>query len=308
VTHKKVPQVCVFDRITRTTFKTGINNVAAERDFNRFETDGQDPNAIERAMAAFETELSDALERIVANKAINNPDDRAYLLNFIGLMAIRTPRFRETTGAALVQTAKIAMDLILQSKQSYERHLKGARDSGTLLPDVNYEDMKRMFDAGGFAVEANREYQIQQELQLFDKVLPLLFERGWHLLRAPASSAGFITSDHPFSLFWSDPKMRRGPYGPGLGLPNTEIVFPVSPRLAVIGAFELSDGAREVTEEVVASINGATVATAQRQVYSRDHNFTYLMQYNEPQRKGSRLVHDPNFIRQRKVGESGSEG
>jgi hypothetical protein len=50
VSHKKVPQICVFDRIERWLFRTGIDNVAAERDFNRFEAEGQDPNALERAM------------------------------------------------------------------------------------------------------------------------------------------------------------------------------------------------------------------------------------------------------------------
>ncbi len=298
VIHKKVPQICVFDRVERRSFSTGIDNVASERDFNRFEAEGHDPNALERAMSSFETELGEALARINAIRSLANVDDRAYLLNFIGLMAPRTPRFRATIGAALEDSAKITMDLILQSKQSYDGHVKRTRDAGSVIPEVSYEDMKRMFDAGGFKVEANREYQIQQELKVFDKVLPLIFRRGWHLLRAPASSGGFITSDHPFALFWSDPKMRGGFFGPGLGLPKTEIVFPVSPRLAVIGAFEIKDDEGDVSDEAVASINGAAIATAQRQVYSRDHNFMYLMQYNEQARKASKLINDPAFIRQ----------
>jgi hypothetical protein len=189
------------------------------------------------------------------------------------------------------------MEMVLRSKESYDAHLRRTRDSGSVLPEVSYEDMKRMFDAGGFEATVNREYHIQQEFHLFETVLPLIFKRGWHLLRAPSSSAGFITSDHPFALSWSNQKMRNGPYAPGLGLRETEIVFPLSSRLAVVGAFELRDAESDVSDEMVASINGATVANALRQVYARDRNFTYLMQYNEPDRKGSRLIDDPRFIR-----------
>jgi hypothetical protein len=90
VTHKKIPQLCVFDRIERRTFRTDINNVAAERDFNRFEADGRDPNALEHAMASFETELARSFERIASAKSLADANDRANLLNFICLLAIRT--------------------------------------------------------------------------------------------------------------------------------------------------------------------------------------------------------------------------
>jgi hypothetical protein len=161
--------------------------------------------------------------------SLANVNDRAYLLNFIGLMALRTPRLRATIGDARVHATKITMDLILQSKQSYESHVKRTRDAGSVIPEVSYEDMKGMFEADRFKVEATREYLIQQELGLFNNVLPLIFERGWRLLRAPASSAGFITSDHPFALFWSDPKMRGSFFRPGWGRVIPKSFFPSLP-------------------------------------------------------------------------------
>jgi hypothetical protein len=66
----------------------------------------------------------------------------------------------------------------------------------------------------------------------------------------------------------------------------------------VLGAFELNNSECDVPDELVASFNGAAIAFAQRQVYSRDHNFTYLMQNNEQPRKASKLINDPTFIRQ----------
>jgi len=50
--------------------------------------------------------------------------------------------------------------------------------------------------------------------------------------------------------------MRGGFYGPGFGLTGTEVIFPVSTRLAVVGAFELKEAVIDVGEDAVAGING----------------------------------------------------
>ena len=123
-----------------------------------------------------------------------------------------------------------------------------------------------------------------------------MLRRKWVLIKAPERSGGFITSDHPAILMWSDPKMRAGLYGPGFGLTGTEVLFPVCPRLAVVGAFEIREGDTiEVDENAVAAFNGAQIAYAERQVYARDRNFTYALRPNEPPRKASRLIDDKGF-------------
>ncbi len=129
----------MYDRVLGTASRTGIDNVAAERDFNRFEAEGQEPDAFERAMGVFESELNNALARIIKSRSLSNIDDRAMLINFIGLQALRNPRLRETMRSALEQAAKITMDMVLSSKDSYDRQMKVARDAGSPLPEVSYE-------------------------------------------------------------------------------------------------------------------------------------------------------------------------
>lgn len=107
VSHKKIPQLTVFDRARRKMFKTGIDNVAAQRDFNTIETEGYDPDTFEKEMSRFESELAAALQRINAARSLVNGGDRAYLLNLVGLTALRNPRLRETMRQAHEQTARI---------------------------------------------------------------------------------------------------------------------------------------------------------------------------------------------------------
>ena len=148
-----------------------------------------------------------------------------------------------------------------------------------------------------FKLKIPTQRHIQLEVGMFDKMLPILLERKWLLLRAPKGSGGFITSDHPVVLAWSDPKMRGGFYGPGFGLTGTDVYFPISTGLAVIGAFELEELEIDINENGVAGLNGAQVAYAERQVYARDHNFTYSLQPNEGPRKASKLMCDKRFRR-----------
>jgi hypothetical protein len=163
--------------------------------------------------------------------------------------------------------------------------------------DLSYEKMKKFFEEGNYTVTLNNNFQISREISVFDKILPLLFQRSWVLLRAPANSGGFVTADHPFCLMWSEPKGRGNFPPPGLGLRGTEIYFPISPRLAMVGAFELKNDEVDVTEESVAGVNGAVVLTAEAHVYARDHSFHYVMQRDEPLKKASKLLTDHRFIR-----------
>jgi len=161
------------------------------------------------------------------------------------------------------------MDQVLSSKEMYESHMKKVKEAGGLPEDnkVSYEEMKRFVDGGQYEMTLDNTFQISREMETFNRVLPLIFQRGWMLLRAPAGSPGFITSDHPFCLMWSDPKQRGGFYPPGLGLRGTDVFFTISPRLAMVGAFELKNDEVDVNENAVASINGAVIAMAEAQVY-----------------------------------------
>jgi hypothetical protein len=295
--HRSNPQICVFDRLEKRTFKTGIVNVAVERDFNRIDVDGLPSDAFENAMSHFESELAVSLERINAARSLADQNDRAYLLNLVCQTAIRNPQIRESVRKGHEQTAKMVMDLVLQSPARYAQQKEAMKAAGAEVShDVSYEEMKAFFESGKYKIELATGYHVHQEIRLFDKTLPLLFKRGWQLLRAPKTSAGFITSDHPSCLMWSTPRQRGGLYGPGLGLTGTELIFPVSPRLAVIGSFEIPDGEIDVGDEIVTSINGAVITMTERQVYSRDHNFTYSMKPDEPPRKASRLISDRRFV------------
>jgi len=194
------------------------------------------------------------------------------------------------------------LELTLQTPERWAAEIKRTHEERGLkdLPEIGYDETKKFVQEGKFKLEVPTLRHIQLEVGTFDKMLPILLERKWLLLRAPKGSGGFITSDHPVVLTWSNPKMRGGFYGPGFGLTGTHVYFPISTGLAVIGAFELKELEIDIEENGVAGVNGAQVANAERQVYARDRNFTYFLQPDEAPRKASKLIDDSRFRRPRK--------
>lgn len=115
------------------------------------------------------------------------------------------------------------------------------------------------------------------------------------LFRAPSDSS-FITSDHPISLMWADPRERGRMPPPGFGLTKTQVLFPLSHELAMIGAFEMRDEERDTDALQVARINGSTFLHCKRQVYGRDRAFPYLLTHNPEIRRGDQLLDDPGLF------------
>lgn len=288
------PELFVVDAKEKRSFTTSPLNVANERDFHRIEISGLSPDALEQAFSGFEGELGPALQRIIDARSIQNENDRTVLLNFVGLIAFKNPRLRENIRKAHEQELKIFMELITSTREKYDTHVKQARpeEFNEETAEADYQRMKEFVNNGQYRIDLRTETHLQIELQNFQKLLPLIFKRHWVLYKAPRNATGFITSDHPACLMWADPAMRGGFYPPGFGLPKTQLLFPISNELAMIGAFELENDEVDANELLIAQINGAVIAHGNRQIFARSNDFSYIMQHNSSIMCGADLLVD----------------
>jgi hypothetical protein len=249
---------------------------------------------LENAFAEFETELDQALRRIVAARSIANKNDRALLFNLIGSIATKNPRMREKVRVFEDDIAKKMMLMITSTPERWAEHVQRAQAEGTAPdgPVPTYAEAKEYFQAGQFDLIMTPADHLQVEMKVFDEILPFIFNRKWRMLRATCGGAGFITSDHPMCLNWTSPGEHGVFWPPGLAVAETQLLFPVANDLAIIGAFEFDDGEQEADELLVASVNGMIIGHATRQIYARDENFPYVMPPDPQIRRGVRLVDD----------------
>ena len=89
--------------------------------------------------------------------------------------------------------------------------------------------------------------------------------------------------------------MRGKLPGPGPGLRGTQLLFPLSPEIAVVGTFEKRHIDFTVSPLHVAAFNGATISNARRQVYCRDRMAHYVLDDQDDPKPCLQLLSDTRF-------------
>lgn len=288
------PKLFVIDGKERRTFCTAPANVAAERDFHRIEVEGHRPDTLENAFSGFESDVSRALDRIIRARSISDADDRAYLLNLMALMTIKSPRRRENWRNFVEQITKRRMDLVTATPERFAALIRRAKADGYIDPDApeDYQRMRDFIEADRYTITVPTGRHIALEMEAFETVLPFFFHRRWVLFRAPPGATGFVTSDHPICLMWTDPERRDKFPPPGHGLRRTQLLFTISNELAMMGAFEAQEEERDAPDRLIAEINTMVALDADRQIYARDSNFIYWMAHNKRIMRGDEFLAD----------------
>lgn len=266
----------VLEVQTGRSFVTSPKNVAAERDFNRVEIDGKDPDTLEQALALFEESAVNAIRSVERTGAFPDDPDFSYLINLLCLIAVRNPRQRKSLNRSREQVVRHIAELLVSDKKLWEHHVKKAKNAGKLIPsNVPFEDVKRFVHGGEYQIEFGVEGNIRTELKVFNSLLPVLGKRFWSLFVAPEKAPDFIWSDHPVTLVWKDPKVK-GPIG--YGLRHTEVFFPLNRRRALWGVFENPLPPVFIPDEpMVAEMNARVALNAERHVFSPCESF--MMQF-----------------------------
>ncbi len=217
------------------------DTIAHERDFYRVdEVEGLAPDAVERLLAKAESEIAPVLRTILEQEALPKRDSRDFdlLLNLIAGMAARVPHLRSVLSEFMGSIARHVAQLTVASPHAFEAAVESARKGGADIPEkVDYDTMRKFIEGEHYRVEVNRSWLVGQIFQSIDILLPLLASRQWSLLIVDGDDCDFVTSDNPVAVSWSKPQPPSF-FGPALGLRRTDVTFPLSRRLALLGRFE----------------------------------------------------------------------
>lgn len=292
--HQKKPKVHVFDSEKRTWLNgpTNIKNIGTVRDFNRIDVAGHPPDAIEKTMSAFESEISRALNRVCASGEMPSDEDFIYVMNLMAMISTRNPFLRKNHDKFIKDVIEQITDLSLATKERYDTTINQMKSAGygADINDVSYEDMLKFHNEKQYTLEINNGVFIKGEFEAFDTVVKLLWKRDWCYIKSTKETGYFITSDYPVHLRWSDPKLNRGFYPPGHALQGTDVVFPVSKDTALIGTFDGQESVINANRQIVALVNSLIVEGSCRQIYSSQNDFEVLD-------KDNKVVSFTNLIR-----------
>jgi hypothetical protein len=296
----KKDQLFVIDRPSKKTFRTAPKNVAAERDFNRVDVEGMDPNAVENALAEFESKVAPAFERVKAAKSLADKEDRDAVMNLICALAIRNPRQRSAINDFIGELAQCVAELGLETKERWESQVAQMKAAGIWddSSSVSYEVMKKFIEERRYKIEVAKKFNVAMEIAQHHPLLQHLRNRKWQILVANEGSGGFVTTDVPVCIRWSDGQ-DHGIFSPGFGVPGTEVIVPISTNLVLRGTFEGEENVVEADLFTVGRVNSLLVSNAEKQVYAHDYSFNYLRPFPQVIGSGATLVQDEKFLAQR---------
>ena len=279
----KKSKLSVIDIKNKKHFETGTRNVGGIRDFNRIEIEGLPADAIEQDLSYFEGMVATSIRNVEKHKIFSG-EDKENILNLIALLAIRSPEMRENWRQFNEKICKKMMSLTLAIKERWDSQtaqMKEKRYSDE--PDVSYEQIKAFHDSDEYTVQLKNEAHIEMELTGIEAILPTLFERKWVLILATDETGPLITTDNPVILTWNNPESIPPLYrkSPGHGMRDTQILFPLSRNITLLGEFDGNEGILEGNKEFIASLNSKMLSFAYKQIYAPKMNFYFYNKANE---------------------------
>ncbi len=251
------------------------DKIGHQRDFYRLDgVEGEDAFALERAFNDIEDPAAAAIRHIAETGRLPEDDEQfSYLINFIALMSARVPQTRANVARPLKRMWEMLLQIELSSRERFEAIVEHARRAGEQIPSVDYEDVKRAFEQEKVILEVSQAQHLDTLLNIADTLVPLLGMRHWVLMRA--TGAEFFVSDHPVSLVWTVPR-PPSIYGPGFGIQGTDVTFPLTKTIALLGRLEPQERDSIALDlRGVASINSRTGMYAGRFVCSSNGEFVW---------------------------------
>jgi len=291
-------KLTVIDLRERNSFETNTRNIGGERDFNRIEVGDVPPDGLEKKLSSFEGMVADTLRAVSLERNLRNKKTFDVLMNFIALMAARTPRVRELWSDAMDQLGRTVSCLMLSTKERWENTLRKMKADGVAVgDDITYEKMRDFVMSGEYTIRTPTETHILNELRAIDVLLPLLANRGWSLVTASDETGPFVTCDRPVGLWWKRPEELGAPFrqSPGFAMRDTIVLFPVSSTIAMAGEFEETNRVFDANtvydgnRELIAHINSQIILFAVRWVYASDPSFSFIDYSTANLRPGSEI-------------------
>ncbi len=260
----------VFDRQQERRWQGRPDQVARERDFYRI--DGDKPNAVEDALGEFENHAAEVLRKVQAEWTLpEGGEELGTLLGFVGFQITRVPQFREMFESTKRHLTKSRSRFVLSQPKIFEQFAEEMRRDGKELPEgITRETMLEFLeDESRYTIEIPNELTVKNMALMTGELLPILGKRAWSLFVAKDDEDDFICTDRPATLI---PTAGAPPFF-GFGTKETEIIMPLSRKLALVGNWDDEGQVFQADHGIVGLINQLMLDHAHRFVFSAREGF-----------------------------------
>lgn len=176
---------------------------------------------------SIETPASPAFKRLL-NKEFPNETDKKILSLFFGMLMVRTPLYIDHLS---MQHSKELNARAKASASNREHFHSVYKQIHPELDETATEKDRNSILNNEISFELNNDYTLVIMVILGSEIAPLLQKMKWVLIET-SSELPFITSDNFMHV--SNPTLKTGFYGLGLGMPNVCVHMPISKNLSLL--------------------------------------------------------------------------
>ncbi len=274
--HCKDDKIWALDQQKARQFEVFLENVAFEKRLYWLDNSEYEVDFIEqKVFGNIERETTQIIQTISRYNSLPVGEDYETLMSFFALMFVRTPKFKEMLNNHFDSTSKQFLKMSISNEQQFCGKKKYNNKS-----KIDNETLRKLIQEEKFKLELTQNAYMVSLLGLWAEVIPYFTARKWVLYSAENKDI-FITSDNPVWLAWTNPLKSSTLYRPGIGVTETEVTFPLTNKLALVGTFEQDNALKTASSRTVAVINSRTAMGAKRFLFSSHKTFHWLQNDNK---------------------------
>lgn len=248
-------------------------NEANERDYYLLDY-GDDLLAIENFFSQLESRWPQVRSAIFENHGLpESAELRGFLMGFMAAQFMRVPGTLDGWGELHEHVLKNAAWNLVATPESWAEHVKRMREAGDQVPDVSYDEMRKFIFSEEYSIALDKNSLLGPLFNRIPGIAKILSQRTWTLVEAEQD---YITSDRPLTACWNESNKGFFP-PPGLAVPSTAVLFPVTSRAVLVGMFEGPFPVTKANEVLLGTLNMWTGFYATRFVYSRSEDFRVVL-------------------------------
>lgn len=274
----KESRLWVFDQKNGNQWEAIPESVGYQKNLYRIDLPDTEPDIIEDVFAEVENSVAPIIKEIcISHKIPEKDEEYNWLINYIALLAERTPERLEHFTKPIKDITKIISQMMLATPERFEVIKQNMKSDGIEIDDdVSYKELKEFVLEEKYTLSVDNNTRINILFKAIDAIIPYLGARNWAVAYSPPEIGDFICSDNPVSLHWTKDKDRGIWSSPGHGLLETEVSIPLSSRIMLLGRFEeIPEFIIISSKENLAILNSYTGLHSERFIFSRENDFLW---------------------------------
>lgn len=270
IPNHKTDYLWAYDVCEKKFFKKSPKNIAYKKYFYQSEENGVKSNEFEDALSHYEGKAKVILDEIIKTKQFDYQDKskKHNLARFLSFLLNRTVTAKEQKNILMQNIEKKNIVDEISKSGGFEKYLK---KKGAPF-EYSKESEKKFLDIFNKAkITFEQESFLDIFLILSIQTFPYFMQRNLCLLLLKKDQGNYITSDNPVVLF--NPNNLDDNFIPGLADKDTDVIFPISPKICLIMSFNYKNETKYAGDEKAVFLNTNIANNFNNFIFSKENIF-----------------------------------